>query len=779
MDYKDYSRREILDKAEYYRSIGKTSHQKKLEDYVKAMDYGTDGFGVPYKKCSDSELKKLMDADPEPEKLPTAAKSDKKGAIDVEVVSSAPNNALMIAETIRQNQIKQKEKRQVPPKPQLALPPAKTPLALPPARQLALPPAKDEPPKPTPIESDEDWEGDPMDHRDLPWAQRGIDDLRDQIDKDPNIPFGDDKIPYEDDITQIMKDRDKSIEEDEKEKGIQPEVLLDGDSSGENAKPLPTADGKKQRRKTKGKGSVGGDKSAIFGKRKYYAEDDGGTVYGGAFGEIRTNLAATKKALFGWYKVQRDRFNLRKKLDKQMDTKKDAMKDERALEGTPDVGDDSNENDKDKQLHVKKKKGKLEKTLMSMLFDSVLTMFFPLMVAGLGTIFKDQAEEIENTEPDKVDTSEEEDLASDMEKDNEKLNQEEKQAKQDEEGEKRTEVQNEEQTQVTDVQSSQTQDTNLESNTSMMESNVSNEQQSEQEEVPAFAEGGKITPKDTQPTKPKPTGDTQPAKESSNKRQSLQQLRKSDLSGKGAKALSKFVAPVKSVFKLPNIVAKNTLKLGKKILSPVGKLAGAAISKHPLAMMGKGIMNMVKGDKGDKGDGGDSKRLVGDDSYYYPDDGVIRGYRSFKNFSYTNNYSNEKIVDGKVVEGAPQIPVVKESKTNKLTEIASSFGSNIVKDIKERGVTGVLGGIADQFTGNLFDFDGKNLKPDEMKNAQIDKGESVTSKMIAALDSAKSTVRSQGASIRNSGTGPKMKIPAKPQSKASKSSINKSLQPGL
>ena len=46
MDYKDYSRREILDKAEYYRSIGKTAHQKKLEDYVKAMDYGTDGFGA-------------------------------------------------------------------------------------------------------------------------------------------------------------------------------------------------------------------------------------------------------------------------------------------------------------------------------------------------------------------------------------------------------------------------------------------------------------------------------------------------------------------------------------------------------------------------------------------------------------------------------------------------------------------------------------------------------------------------------------------------------------
>ena len=253
MDYKDYSRREILDKAEYYRSIGKKAHQKKLEDYVKAMDYGTDGFGVPLKKCSDSELKKLMDADPEPEKLPTAAKSDKKGAIDVEVVSSAPSNALMIAETMRQNQIKQKEKKQ----PQLSLPPAKTPLALPPARQLALPPAKEEPPKPTPIEPEEDWEGEVEDNRKNPFVDKGIDVLRDEIDKDPNIPFGDDKIPYEDDITQIMKDRDKSIEEDEKEDVKQPEVLLDGDPRGEDATPLPTADGKKQRRKTKGKGKIG------------------------------------------------------------------------------------------------------------------------------------------------------------------------------------------------------------------------------------------------------------------------------------------------------------------------------------------------------------------------------------------------------------------------------------------------------------------------------------------------------------------------------------------
>ena len=194
-------------------------------------------------------------------------------------------------------------------------------------------------------------------------------------------------------------------------------------------------------------------------------------------------------------------------------------------------------------------------------------------------------------------------------------------------------------------------------------------------------------------------------------------------------------------------------------------------------MMGKGIMNMVKGDKGDKGDGGDKLIEKGVDDSYWNKGDTMKGYSSLKNFNYSNNYSNEKIVNGEV-QGAAQIPVVEEAKTNKLTEIASSFGSNIMSDIKERGVTGVMGGIADVFTGNLFDFDGKNLKPDQMKNAQIDKGESVTSKMIAALDGARS-VQQQVMSKQNSGTGKKMKIPARPTSKSSPSSINKSLQPGL
>ncbi len=686
MDYKDYSRREILDKAEYYRSIGKTSHQKKLEDYVKAMDYGTDGFGVPYKKCSDSELKKLMEADPEPEKLPTAANSDKTGAIDVEVVS----------------------------------PPAKTLLALPPARQLALPPAKEKPPKPTTVEPDEDWEGDPMDHRDLPWAQRGIDDLRDQIDKDPNIPFGDDKIPYEDDITQIMKDRDKSIEEDEKEEAIQPEVLLDGDPKGNNAKPLPTADGKKQRRKTKGKGKIG---------LPDIAPKKGGGMIGG-LKQIAKNVSEARQALFDFYKVQKDRFKLRKKLDRQLDTKMDAQKDEAALEG--DSANDEGVK-KDPNTGVpERKQSDIEKGLLKSMWGSIATMFFPLLIRGFGAFFNDQADEIEKQQPEEFDTKEEEQLANNVEKDTNELKKQEEKV---EEQETKTtnETQNTEETTVTDVESSETQDTNLETNTSTMESNVSNEQQSQTEEVPQFAEGGKITSAQApSSTGSKKGGSMQSPKADTNNRQGLQQLRKSDLSTKGSKALSKFVAPIKSVFKLPNIVAKNTLKLGRKVLSPVGKLAGSVIGKHPLGMLGKGVFNSIKGDKGQDGKMG--------------------------------QFSEEKIL---------------EKQTKESSSVTSSFSNNIISDIKDRGVTGIAGGIADHFTGNLFDFDGKNIKPNQMKNAMIDKGESVTTKMVAALQGAKSRQTQRIASKQNSGTGKKMQIPSTPTSKSSKSSINKSLQPGL
>ena len=646
----------------------------------------------------------------------------------------------------------------------------------------------EEPPKPTPIEPEEDWEGEVEDNRKNPFVDRGIDVIRDEIDKDPNIPFSDEEIPYEDDITQIMKDRDESIEKDkeegvergfaseesieeEKAKAIQPEVLLDGDPRGQEAKPLPTADGKTQRRKTKGKGKIG---------LPDVAPKKGGAM-GGGLTEIAKNISEARQALFDFYKVQKDRFTLRKKLDKQLDTKMDAQKDEASLEGDPT--DDEGVKKDPKTGVPERKQGDVEKGLLKAMWGSIATMFFPLLISGLGTFFNDQADEIENTKPEDPGTKEEDELANNLEKDTDELKKQEEKVE-GEDSETKTEAQNTEETTVSDVQSSETQDTNLETNTSTVESNVSNEQQSQTEEVPQFAEGGKITSAQApSSTGSKKGGSMQSPKADTNNRQGLQQLRKKDISGKGAKALSKFVAPIKSVFKLPNIVAKNTLKLGKKILNPVGKLAGAAISKHPLAMMGKGIVNMVKEISPKTHQQKLDAALIRKENYEKTGDikkleGVEKKIEFYKKVIALKGQKGDKGEGGTGLPTDPQIPVVEESKTNKLTEIASSFSSNIMNDIKERGVRGIAGGIADKFTGNLFDFDSKNLKP-EPRNAMIDKGESVTTRMVAALQGAKSRQTQQIASKHNSGTGPKMKIPSQAISKSSKSSINKSLQPGL
>ena len=491
---------------------------------------------------------------------------------------------------------------------------------------------------------------------------------------------------------------------------------------------------------------------------------------GGGLTEIAKNISEARQALFDFYKVQKDRFTLRKKLDKQLDTKMDAQKDEASLEGDPT--DDEGVKKDPKTGVPERKQSDVEKGLLKAMWGSIATMFFPLLIAGLGTFFNDQADEIENTKPEDPGTKEEDELANNLEKDTDELKKQEEKVE-GEDSETKTEAQNTEETTVSDVQSSETQDTNLETNTSTMESNVSNEQQSQTEEVPQFAEGGKITSAQApSSTGSKKGGSMQSPKADTNNRQGLQQLRKKDISGKGAKALSKFVAPIKSVFKLPNIVAKNTLKLGKKILSPVGKLAGAAISKHPLAMMGKGIFNAIKGDKGNDGkmtwekfkETEDYKEMAREEEF------LEKQIKSSNNV--TSTFSET------TVEGAPQVPVVEQSKSEKLRNIASSFSSNIMNDIKDRGVRGIAGGIADKFTGNLFDFDSKNLKP-EPRNAMIDKGESVTTRMVAALQGAKSRQTQQIASKQNSGTGKKMQIPTAPTSKSSSSSINKSLQPGL
>ena len=175
--------------------------------------------------------------------------------------------------------------------------------------------------------------------------------------------------------------------------------------------------------------------------------------------------------------------------------------------------------------------------------------------------------------------------------------------------------------------------------------------------------------------------------------------------------------------------------------------------------MGMSILKSMKGDKGDKGEEG-SSNLMGDLNSP-PEDVVTKGSRNLNNLTYSNNYSNSNN---------------KTSNVNSTTN--SSFGNNILTDIKNRGISGVAGGIADMFTSNLFDFDGKNLKP-EKKNSMIDKGESVTTKMVDALNRVNARQVSMNITKNNSGKGKTSQISSAPSSKSSKTSRDTSLQPSL
>ena len=82
----------------------------------------------------------------------------------------------------------------------------------------------------------------------------------------------------------------------------------------------------------------------------------------GGLKEIADNINDARQALFDFYKVQKDRFKLRKKLDKQLATRRDALKDERALEGvsTDDEGKKDNVTKPDIREQSKLEKGILD-----------------------------------------------------------------------------------------------------------------------------------------------------------------------------------------------------------------------------------------------------------------------------------------------------------------------------------------------------------------------------------------------------------------------------------
>ena len=911
-------RSSVLNKAEYYRSIGKDKEWMQLETHVKGMDYGVDMMGTRYKKLSNSQLNKLMDSDPEPEKLPTASIDVKRGAIDV--TPGKPAKSLKIAERLRQNlkkvaesdakalremdQIlkevaeitgskpppaidvkattkKLKKNKTVEKAGALLAQPPSTPVvkggAIVPSPGGALAnipglpagksrkdklkqklrigakrglrgakragraisewdgtftdrmsmsftssaarrrmeeesaspkalPAGISPMPSTSIGSDDDWEGDINDHRDIPWAQRGIDDLRSEIDKDPSIPFGKDKTPWYDDITGLMKSRDQAIEDEKEEEnrdaGINPEVVPAGSSAGDNA--IPTADGKKKRRKTRGKGPVKGGKG--FGSSIPKGK---GTKSG--LKDIAKNIADARKALFGLFKVEKDRFKLRKGIQKRLDTKVGAKKAEDRVEKDPDAPDDEN---KDDGRYQKPEESSFDKAVKGGLFSGLFVAAMPLVVEGLRPFFEEQADTLEKIAPEEdEDTKEDEIAVAEAEQATKEEAKEEKESNvappagppepklNRETGDPgpRTapQMRRDPQTTPTPVSSSmketlemgegpskeftdKTRDTQikklifLQKRTKDPTAKASYQQQIDDLKSGGdgrtniinsggFAEGGKITPTRTgTPNLKKTDGIQKP----------LQQLSKKDLEGKGQRALNKFVEPIKNVFQLPNIVVSRSLGLGKKALSATSKIAGAAFKMTPFGM----AMGLTRGMRGKSGKDGKSWEEYKNSRRYQQRQERIEALRNDPTATRTMTVNGKQVAP----EAMDSMLTLKDQRVNKLRakrDFANPLGG-LMKDAKERGVGGVLGGVADAFTGNIFDFDGKNVKPGRKASKELDKGESQSDKMVKVINTLNS-VSSQISVVKQQNSSKRINMPVQTTSKMSQSAIDAALQPGL
>ena len=909
----------VLEKAEYYRSIGKDKEWQQLETHVKGMDYGLDGWGVPYKKLSKSQLNKLMDANPEPEKLPKASLDVKRGAIDVG--SSAPKKSLKIAERLRQNlkkvaesdakalremdQIlkevaeitgskpppaidvkattkKLKKNKTVEKAGALVAQPPSTPVvkggAIVPSPGGALAnipglpagksrkdklkqklrigakrglrgakragraisewdgtftdrmsmsftssaarrrmeeesaspkalPAGISPMAATSIKGggdDDDWEGEVNDNRKDPLLDRKIDIMRKDIDRDPSIPFPKDTTPWYDDVTGLMKSRDQSIEQEEQEnrdRAINPEVIPTGSSAGQNA--VPTPDGKKKRRKTRGKGPVKGGKG--FGSSIPKGK---GTKSG--LHEIGKNIADARKALFGLFKVQKDRFKLRKGIDKKLDTKVGASKAEDRVEKDPDAPDEENKND---GRYKKPEESSFDKAVKGGLFSGLFVAAMPLVVEGLRPFFEEQADELEKIAPEEdEDTKEDEIAVAEAEQASKEEAKEEKESKvappsgppepklNRETGDPGPRTppkrRRDPQTTPTPVSSSmketlkmgeapskeftdKTRDTQikkllfLQKRTKDPSAKASYQQQIDDLKaggdgrtnisVGGFAEGGKITPTRTgTPNLKKTDGIQKP----------LQQLSKKDLEGKGQRALNKFVEPIKNVFQLPNIVVSRSLGLGKKALSATSKVAGAAFKMTPFGM----AMGLTRGMRGKSGKDGKSWEEYKNSRRYQQRQQRIEALRNDPTATRTMTVNGKQVAP----EAMDSMLALKDKRVNKLRakrDFANPLGG-LMKDAKERGVGGVLGGVADAFTGNIFDFDGKNVKPGRKASKEVDKGESQSDKMVKVISTLNS-VSNRISVVKQQNTTKRINMPVQTTSKMSQSAIDAALQPGL
>ena len=148
--------------------------------------------------------------------------------------------------------------------------------------------------------------------------------------------------------------------------------------------PQPT---KTKRRKTKGKKAL---------QRKSARMDAKEMGVGASLTEIMTNVVETREALFDLYKVNKERFQFKKKIDKQLTAALSAKLRERAIE-KGDSADDATGLKPVDEEGKKKKPGLLKKSLISGLVGGAIMTTMPLLIEGLRPFFeRDRENEGEN-----------------------------------------------------------------------------------------------------------------------------------------------------------------------------------------------------------------------------------------------------------------------------------------------------------------------------------------------------------------------------------------------
>ena len=209
---------------------------------------------------------------------------------------------------------------------------------------------------------------------------------------DPNQyqkPIGPEEAPVQgpkEPPVQGPKEPPKKDEEDddwESEVADQLGTKLDDLLEDVRKDPLPQPN-KKKRRRTRGKKKLGRKMPKINGSELGISE---------SLSEIYENVVQTREALFKLYKLNKERFEFKKKVDARLSQMMEAKIRERTLESPKGENEgDGRYSDKDRKKK-KKKKSLLRDSLMAGLKAMLLSVALPAIVSGLGLFFSESAEE--------------------------------------------------------------------------------------------------------------------------------------------------------------------------------------------------------------------------------------------------------------------------------------------------------------------------------------------------------------------------------------------------